>query len=482
MALFFDQAWFDKALAQMGRDRHALGQALGLDDEAMAEIWKDQRELSVSDVAIIAAFLNQPASEIANRAGVSTPVPSSPASERQKLAELENAAARLRAKLNGPQKRLIFLITEDWYFMSHRVPLALDALARGFQVTLAARFSQGRESLSAQNIDLLELPWRRGLPNWGDVHTLFLLTRFYRRQRPLLVHHVALKSALLGTLAARLAGVEQIICAIAGLGYMFTEQTLRARMLRLVFSILAKALLVHPRVSLLFQNADDRDRLCRLIGRDPMTCEIVPGAGIEVRDYPDCPAVVRDEVVVALVARMLQIKGVDLAVAAVRLARARGAKVRLQLVGPVDQTNPSGLSKADLEAWAQDPGIDWLGHQSDIPAIWRQADIALLPSRGGEGLPKALLEAAACGRPLIGTDVAGIRDLVIDGRTGLLVPPNDVEALAQAMVQLAGDVDLRARMGASARAHVAAGFSARRVVEQIGALHDRLWAKINFQQ
>ncbi len=483
MALFFDQEWFNRALADIGSDRVRLGLTLGLDEEAMAEIWKDQRELSASEVAVIARVLQKSPLEVANHAGVSTPVPHNvTGNDQQRLAVLEAAAARLRAQLAGPKKRLIFLITEDWYFQSHRVPLATDAMARGFEVTLATRFSEGRLAMQAKGIIPFDLPWRRGLPNFGDLKAFVRLFGLYRKSRPVMVHHVALKSVLLGTMAARLAGVEQIINAIAGLGYMFTSATPRARILRAVFSLAARLLLRGRNITMIFQNADDRDRLCALIGRDPASCEIVPGAGIDIAQYPDCPARDGDETIIALVARMLAIKGVDLAVAAAKIARARGANLRLQLVGPVDQTNPSGLSADDLNAWSTDPGIEWLGHRSDIKAIWAQADIALLPSRGGEGLPKALLEAAASGRPLIGTDVAGIRDLVVDGVTGILVPPDNVEKLADAMVRLAQSAPLRAQYGAAARRHVSDGFSTDRVVRQIGTLHDRLWARISPRQ
>jgi glycosyltransferase involved in cell wall biosynthesis len=179
---------------------------------------------------------------------------------------------------------------------------------------------------------------------------------------------------------------------------------------------------------------------------------------------------------------MLKIKGVDIAIEATRRARAQGVDVTLRLVGPVDQTNPSGFSESDLRAAATEPGIEWLGHQDDIAAIWRDADIALLPSLGGEGVPKSLLEAAACGMPLIGTDVAGIRDLVLDGVTGIRVKPGDSDDLARALVTLSGDDALRARYGAAARAHVEQGFSQARVVAQIGTLHEKLWNDISLPQ
>jgi glycosyltransferase involved in cell wall biosynthesis len=378
---------------------------------------------------------------------------------------------------------LIFLTTEDWYFLSHRLVLARDAIARGWRVSLATRIGDGRAALEAEGIEIIPLPWRRGgLPGLGDLRTLWRLVKLYRQTRPDIVHHVALKAALIGTLAARLAGVASIVNAIAGLGFIFTARNLRARLYRALFANIAAPLFRTPKVTLLFQNQDDRQVLCRILALDPDMCPIVRGAGVDLDRFTPQPVRSGPAVTVALVARMLRIKGVDLAVEAVGRARDLGANIRLQLVGPIDQANPSALSRSELDRYAGLPGVEYLGPRDDIAAIWAQADIALLPSRGGEGVPKALLEAAACARVLVGTDVAGIRDVVLDGVSGILVSPDDAHALAQALVRLAQDDDLRQRLGMGARSLAEDRFGQAQVIRRIAALHAGLLGKAKRRQ
>ncbi len=378
---------------------------------------------------------------------------------------------------------LIFLTTEDWYFLSHRLVLARDAIARGWRVSLATRVSDGRAALEAEGIEVIALPWRRGgVPGFGDLRALWRLVKLYRQARPDIVHHVALKAAVIGTMAARLAGVASIVNAVAGLGFIFTASNLRARLYRFIFAAIAAPLFRTPKVTLLFQNQDDRRILCTILALEPALCPIVRGAGVDLDQFAPQPIRSGRAVTVALVARMLRIKGVDLAVDAVRRARDQGADIRLLLVGPIDSANPSALSQADLDQFGAINGIEYLGPRSDIASVWAQADIALLPSRGGEGVPKALLEAAACARVLVGTDVAGIRDVVIDDVTGLLVPPDHVNALAEALVRLASDDNLRRRLGLAARALVEDGFGQAQVVRRIAALHAGLLGKAKRRQ
>jgi glycosyltransferase involved in cell wall biosynthesis len=373
---------------------------------------------------------------------------------------------------------LIFVTTEDWYFLSHRAGLARDALAAGFDVVLATRVGAARAELDALGVRVIDLPWRRGgRPSLGDLRALARLTYLYQRERPALVHHVALKSILIGSLAARLSGARRVINAVAGLGYVFTDDGPRARAFRKAFGIVGPALLRRPEITMLFQNRDDQARLAEILGLSPELLELVPGAGVDLQRFRPSPEPAGTEIVVTVVARMLRIKGIDLAVDAVRRARALGAPVRLRLVGDDDPTNPSTIAPEVLRSWAAEPGFEWLGRRKDVDVVWRETHIALLPSRGGEGLPKALLEAAATGRPLVGTDVPGIRDLVINDVTGILVPSDDPERLCQALVTLASDPSLRLRLGMGARTHVERGYGDAAVARQVGEIHARLAKK-----
>ena len=201
---------------------------------------------------------------------------------------------------------------------------------------------------------------------------------------------------------------------------------------------------------------------------------IVGGAGVDPVALPEMPLPGQPPLRVALVARMLWSKGVDIAVEAVRLARREGAEVELSLYGAPDPSNPKAVPQAGLEAWGREDGIGWHGHAGDVGAVWRAHHVACLPSRGGEGLPRTLLEAAACGRAMVTTDVPGCRSFVEDGISGIVVPPGDARALAAAFVKLAADPQAVSRMGRAARAKVLSGHTERQVMDAVKTLYAAL--------
>ncbi len=381
-----------------------------------------------------------------------------------------------QAPSNSAPLDLVFVTTEDWYFLSHRLGLAQAEQRRGQRLALAARIEQGGAArLAKADIEAIALPWRRGgFSLLRDLLAVARLYHLYRRRRPRLVHHVALKPILLGTLAARMAGTHPIVNAVAGLGFMFTAKTWRARFLRFLFVILARPLMRGAQCHFLFQNPSDRAVLSKLLRLNPEQTHLIAGVGIDLAHYPALPAPENPGIIVALVARMLAIKGIDLAVAAIQRLRQEGLAIHLDLFGALDPGNPSAFTKAQIDIWQAQGGVTWHGHVEDIATVWGRADIAILPSRGGEGLPKALLEAAACARPMVGSDVPGIASLVIDGVTGIRVAVENVEGLAIALRRLADDRALRLAMGLRARAHIAAQFSAEQIQEALGALHQRL--------
>ena len=203
---------------------------------------------------------------------------------------------------------------------------------------------------------------------------------------------------------------------------------------------------------------------------------ILGGAGIDPEALKAAPLPAQPPLKVAIVARMLWSKGIDVAVEAVRAARAQGAAVELSLYGAPDPANPKSIPEETLKAWAAEPGIAWHGRTEDVAAVWRDHHVACLPSRGGEGLPRTLLEAAACGRAIVTTDVPGCRTLVRDGTEGRLVPAGDAAGLAEALSDLSRRPDLVARMGAAARARVLDGFTERDVMESVKRLYSAMLA------
>ena len=218
------------------------------------------------------------------------------------------------------------------------------------------------------------------------------------------------------------------------------------------------------------QNPEDGDALAAF-GIDPARLVLIRGSGIDTAHFTPLPEPADPVVRIAVVARMLRSKGVLDAAEAVRRLRARGLPVELLLAGPTDPDNSDTLDEPALQALAAEPGIEWLGQVDDVREVWRQAAIAVLPSTYGEGLPKALLEAAACARPIVAADMPGCREIVRPGETGLLVPPHDVAALTEALAALVGDAERRRRWAVPARLLAEREFGEERVARQtLGAL------------
>ena len=361
--------------------------------------------------------------------------------------------------------KILFLVTEDWYFRSHRLGLARAARDAGAEVAVATRVRDHGAAITQEGFRLLPLRLRRGGRNpLAELPALAEILRLYRRERPDLVHHVAMKPVLYGALAAALTGVPVVVNALTGLGALFIGGSATARLLGPVVRAALRPLLDRADSHLILQNDDDRALLERhgLIRHERV--HLIRGSGVDVGRFRPAPEP-GGPPVAALVARMLWDKGVGEFVAAARLLKRRGVPVRLVLVGPTDPENPAAIPEAVLRAWQEEGAVEWRGAVADIAGLWREAHIAVLPSYR-EGLPKALLEAAACGRPLIAADVPGCREIVRPGATGVLVPPRDAGALADAIERLAGDTALRAHLGRQAQALAEAEFAEDIVVRR----------------
>jgi glycosyltransferase involved in cell wall biosynthesis len=369
---------------------------------------------------------------------------------------------------------LLFVVTEDWYFWSHRLPMARAARAAGFDVAVATRVDHHGARIQAEGFRLLPLGHlrRRGLNPLAQFRAVAELAALYRRQRPAIVHHVAMKPVLYGSLAARLAGVRRVVNAMAGLGFVYTSGGWMARLLRPVVTLAFRLLLTGRGVRLLVQNADDRaffvDR--RLVA--PERVVLVPGSGVDIRRFAPTPEP-EGPPVALFVGRLLWDKGLGELMEAARRLKARRSPLRLWLAGDRDPANPRCVPEDVVAAWDAEGLAEILGRRDDVAALWARAHVAVLPSHR-EGMPKALLEAAAAGRPLVATDVPGCRELVRDGVNGLLVPLGDVEALAAALDRLAGDAALRARLGAAARRAVEETYSEAAVGAGVVALYRSL--------
>jgi glycosyltransferase involved in cell wall biosynthesis len=367
--------------------------------------------------------------------------------------------------------RLLYVVTEDWYFLSHRLPMARAARAAGFEVHVATRVVDGAAAIAAEGFALHPVPFVRGrLSPLGAIASIGALRRVHRIVAPAIAHHVALQTAILGSIAA--IG-RSVICinALTGLGYTFASASPKARLLRPIIGALLRLLLNRPGQIVLIQNPDDRDGMLSL-GIAAERIALIPGSGVDVDALKPLPEP-QGPPTIAFVGRLLDDKGIHTLIRAHRLLRQRGSNVELLIAGTPDPANPASVTEAEAKGWNREPGITWLGQVEDIAGLWARAHIAVLPSRR-EGLPMSLLEAAACGRPMVATDVPGCREIVRSGETGLLVRYGDPQALAEAIEMLAASSELRARLGAAARQLAVERFSASAIGQQTVELYRSL--------
>ena len=368
----------------------------------------------------------------------------------------------------GRKPKLLYLVTEDWYFCSHRLPLAIAAKEAGFDVAVVTRVREHRKLIEDAGLRLIPFEIsRRGMNPLRELPTVIRLAALYRREKPDLVHHVAMKPVLYGSLAARLANVKHVVNAIAGLGWLYTTGDRSKKILRAAVRGLFKWALKGS--AIIVQNPDDMGQL-KGMGLEQL--HLIRGAGVNTQlfrpcDEPQGPACVM------LVSRMLWDKGVGEFVAAARLLKQEGIAARFVLVGGLDPGNPAAIPESQLRLWNKEGAIEWWRQRNDMANVLAQAHIACLPSYR-EGLPKSLLEAAACGLPIVTTDAPGCREVVENDVNGLLVPVKDSTALASAIKKLILDPTLRRRMGAASRERAVREFSQDQVIEQTLAVYGAL--------
>ncbi len=371
-------------------------------------------------------------------------------------------------------RTILYVVTEDWSFTLHRLPMARAARGAGYEVHVATRVKECAPQIESEGFVLHPIRLKRGSLNpLALLRTTRDLRRIYRSIRPDIVHHVALAPAVLGSLASLGLSVRKVD-ALTGLGFIFTSATAKARLLRPFVRGMLGFLLSRPGTVVLVQNPDDRTAAEQL-GVRPEDIGLIPGSGVDVEVLLPLPEP-EPPFTVAFVGRLLYDKGVHILVRAHRLLSDRGSPFTLLLAGTPDASNPASIPHSVLDQWRQTGGIELLGQVADIRTVWAKAHVAALPSRR-EGLPKSLLEAAACGRAMVATDVPGCREIVREGITGLLAPPEDAEALAGAIERLMHDPELRHRCGRAAREAAVEEFSSERVGRDIVALYKRMLAE-----
>jgi len=377
------------------------------------------------------------------------------------------------SRVTNSKPKLLFFVTEDWYFCAHWLHFAVAAKHAGYRVTVLTRVQEQGQPILDAGLELIPIELsRHGLNPFQDFSLIRRLVSIYREQRPDLVHQVAMKPILYGSLAARLAGVRGMVNLAAGLGIVFAAPGRGARLLRPLlkagFHLIARTCPSR----FVFQNPDDARRIFADADQNPAV-RVIRGVGVDPNRFTPQPEP-EGPPVVALAARLIWDKGIRELERAAQIIRERGIPARFALVGEPDHNNPSSVPQEQLEAWDRDGLLEWWGHRSDMPEVYAACSIFCLPTKYGEGLPTVLLEAAACGRALVATDAPGCREAVQHGENGLLVPVGDAEALAEALAKLLTAAPLRRQMGERGRRLMEEQFSRARVEGETVELYQEL--------
>ena len=362
------------------------------------------------------------------------------------------------------QKKLFIVVNQDWFFLSHRLPIGVAAKEDGYDVTIISEDTGVSNKIRETGLKTIDLPINKAGTNIKDeIKTFFFLYKLFRREKPDIVHLVGLKTMLWGSLACRLAGVKAMVSAVCGLGVLFDEEHAHSFMTRSILKVLR---VTHrkKRLSVIFQNNDDKAIFLNAKIMKEEQCAFTNGSGINLQNYDYTPEPIDGSIKVIFTARMVEDKGTLVLIdAAKKLKSEYKGKVQFLLCGGLD-TNPNGITKEMLESICDGEYIQWLGHRKDVLELLKQSHIMAFPSWYREGLPKSVIEAEAIGRPVVTTDSVGCRDTVVDGKNGYMIPIKDSDALAMALKKLIDNSELRQTMGKNAREFAVSRFDIKDVV------------------
>ena len=367
------------------------------------------------------------------------------------------------------EKRLIIVVNVDWFFLSHRLSIALKAKSEGFDVVIIARDTGRSKEIISHGLKFIPLPMSRSRLNlFNEIYAVIFLYKKYYLLNPFIVHHVALKTIIYGSIAAYFSGVPKIINAISGLGYVFINERKHILVKNIILHLI-KLISLNGRVLFILQNLDDFNYFIynKIINRNQTY--IIKGSGVDIKNFPYTIENIDMKVIVTLPARILYDKGVYEFVESAKILK-KNKQIIFQLVGPVDYDNRASIKNEVVLNWVNKGLINWLGNIRNMNDVYKKSNIIVLPSYR-EGLPKVLLEAMSAGRSIITTNVPGCRELVKWGN-GILVDPKDPVALASAIKELAIDPEKRLEMGKKNRLIAVKYFSTEVINKQIFHLYN----------
>ena len=376
-------------------------------------------------------------------------------------------------------KKILFVVNSSAFFASHRLPIAQQLIEKGYEVHLA---TPGELLPIFDKIGLrfhkLALS-RKGMNPFNELRVIWQLFKLFTGLQPDIVHTVTIKPYLYGGVAAKLAKVPALVSAVAGFGVVFIASGIKAKVLRTFLYPLYKLAFSHKNQSIIFQNSDDADFMSDWVTINASKVCLIRGSGVDLNIYQYSPEPIGKPVVI-FVGRLLVDKGIREFIDASKIIYNNEIEADFWVVGDLDEGNPSSISKVEIDTWKELPNVRVIGFQTDIGDLYTKSNIVCLPSYR-EGLPKSLIEAAACGRAVVTTDVPGCRDAIETNETGLLVPVNDAFALADAIEYLIKNPDVRKRMGAAGRDLAEKEFAIEKIVSEHMKIYVNLLNKVDFK-
>lgn len=373
-------------------------------------------------------------------------------------------------------KRIFYIVNVDWFFLSHRLPLALEMKKLGYEVFILAKDTGKRQVIESHGLFFIEIDFERSGKNpFKELSVIFKIYRNLMRLQPAIVHNVTIKPALYSTIAWKLYGNKKIknINAISGLGYNFIGgrdgivQRVLKKLMNFAFS---------KDINFIFQNPDDLEVYKQLGYLEKNRYKLIKGAGVDSNEFQVAEPVLKDRLHVVLTARMLKDKGILEFIDAAKILEDKWKDAALfRLIGDLDHENPAGIKEEELKNLEVDNYIVWEGYRSDVMSILKDSDIVCLPSYR-EGLPKSLIEAMAIGRPIVSTDVPGCRECVDENFNGFLVKAKDSKALSEKIDTLLGSETMRLKMGANSRAKMINELSLDKVLKDTCEFYDEILA------
>jgi glycosyltransferase involved in cell wall biosynthesis len=368
--------------------------------------------------------------------------------------------------------KVLFFANTDWYLYNFRLPLAKYLREQGLDVVMLSPVGPYGALLQADGFRWIGLDMnRRSLNPARELALIRRISAVYAAEKPDIVHHFTIKCVVYGSLIARWNGIGNRVNAVTGMGYVFSDDGYKARLLRPVVRNLIKAALGGEGSRLILQNKDDVAAFVAAeLASDDRT-HLIMGSGVDTSRFQPLPVPGARRVMrVLLASRLLWDKGIREYIEAANIIKAHKLPIEFLLAGSPDPGNPGSVPPSQLAKWQESGAVHYLGHVADMPALLGEIDVAVLPSYR-EGVPRSLLEAAACGLPIITTDVPGCREVVRHGVNGLLVPPRNAPALASAVRRLFESPAERVRMGRAGRDTVLTDFDQRLVFQKTFAVY-----------